>query len=69
VALAGLAINLIDSGKLDGGEGRDEFLGIFPIRQGFGLDDFAKGAVVIGLAAFGGAMVHKMTGLPQGVKV
>ena len=47
-AAAGLAVNLIANGKLDGSNGK--FLGFVEEpadSSGLGIDDFAKGAVIV----------------------
>lgn len=67
IGLAGLAMYAIGTGRLHTSE--STFLGIRE-REGLGLDDFAKGAVVVGLAALGGKMIHSfLPAVPVGVKV
>ena len=58
-AVAGAAVYAIGSGKLstDG-----KFLGMVPDGAGFGLDDIAKGAVILALAYGGGRLIHSFGG-------
>lgn len=69
IGTAGVAMYLIDSGKLDNDE--NQFLGFIDLSQGFGLDDVARGGTVVGLSVGMGMLVHKLTGgaVPQGTKV
>lgn len=43
---AGLAVNAIATGKLDFGDDK-KFLGLVEDADGFGMDDIAKGAVIV----------------------
>lgn len=59
--LAGVAVYAIATGKLDNiNDGK--FLGFIPENEGFGVDDIAKGGIVLGAAWLGGMLVHKMGG-------
>lgn len=58
--IAGGAVYMIAKGALTSSEGK--FVGVFPEKDGFGADDIAKGVVIIGVAAIGGALVHKFGG-------
>ena len=66
VGLAALAVNLIASGRA---YSNGKFLGMFEDSDGFGMDDVAKGAFVIGVAAMGGMLVQKVGGPAALVKV
>jgi len=60
IGLAGIAVWAISQGKLTSSEGK--FLGIIPEKDGLSGDDFAKGGVILGVAAVGGMLVAKFGG-------
>jgi hypothetical protein len=60
-AIAGFVIYQISTGRLHSAEGK--FLGVIPEAEGFGLDDVAKGAVVLGAAMVAGKLVSRF-GIP-----
>jgi hypothetical protein len=68
-ALAGgVMVYLIGTGKLDF-DGK--FLGLVPDSAGFGLDDIAKGAAIVGGAFLLGKLANQVTGgaVPVGAKI
>ncbi len=64
--LAGLAVYAISTDKLDS---NGKFLGFIDEDAGLGIDDFAKGAVILAAAALGGMMVQKIGGPAPAVKL
>ena len=69
ISLAGLAVYMISKANSPFYTSEGKFLGVEE-KEGLGLDDFVKGAVIVGTAAIGGKLVHNfLPGVPVGVKV
>lgn len=64
-ALAGVAVYAIATGKLDADNGK--FLGVVEESAGLGVDDLAKGAVILAAAVAGGKLIKSVLHVPAAV--